>query len=69
VLICPHGYSYGSIGGGLAFSPDGRTLTVGGSGVVQGDGFRSVHDRLGPEAIEAWVIALPNNVKDWRPVV
>jgi WD40 repeat protein len=34
VLICPHGYPYGSMVGGLAISPDGRTLAAGGSGAV-----------------------------------
>jgi hypothetical protein len=34
VVICPHGYQLGPTGGGLAFSPDSRTLAVGGSGAV-----------------------------------
>ncbi|MFO0810243.1 MAG: WD40 repeat domain-containing protein [Gemmataceae bacterium] len=34
VVICPHGYQLGPTGGGLAFSPDGRMLAVGGTGAV-----------------------------------
>ncbi|MFO0807645.1 MAG: hypothetical protein U0746_03395 [Gemmataceae bacterium] len=34
VLICPHAYPHGNAVGGLAFSPDGRTLAVGGTGAV-----------------------------------
>jgi hypothetical protein len=34
VVICPHGHQLGPTGGGLAFSSDGRTLAVGGTGAV-----------------------------------
>jgi WD40 repeat protein len=34
VLICPHASPFGPAVGGLAFSPNGRTLAVGGTGAV-----------------------------------